>query len=37
LLSYVSGIGEKMAENIVNYRAENGAFTSRKDLKKVPD
>ena len=25
-----------MAENIVNYRAENGAFTSRKDLKKVP-
>ena len=36
LLSYVSGIGEKIAENIVNYRAENGAFTSRKDLKKVP-
>jgi uncharacterized protein len=36
LLSYVSGIAEKMAENIVNYRAENGAFTSRKDLKKVP-
>jgi uncharacterized protein len=36
LLSYVSGIGEKMAENIVNFRAENGAFTSRKDLKKVP-
>ncbi|MFT3919464.1 Tex family protein [Cloacibacterium sp.] len=36
LLSYVSGIGEKMAENIVNYRAENGAFTSRKDLKKIP-
>ena len=36
LLSYVSGIGEKMAENIVNYRAENGAFMSRKDLKKVP-
>lgn len=36
LLSYVSGIGEKMAENIVNYRAENGAFSSRKDLKKVP-
>jgi len=36
LLSYVSGIGEKMAENIVNYRAENGAFTERKDLKKVP-
>lgn len=36
LLSYVSGIGEKMAENIVNFRAEHGAFTSRKDLKKVP-
>lgn len=36
LLSYVSGIGEKMAENIVQYRAENGAFTSRAMLKKVP-
>jgi len=36
LLSYVSGIGEKMAENIVNYRSENGAFMSRKELKKVP-
>ncbi|MGC4130294.1 MAG: Tex family protein [Bergeyella sp.] len=36
LLSYVSGIGEKTAENIVNFRAENGAFTERKDLKKVP-
>jgi len=36
LLSYVSGIGEKMAENIVQYRAENGAFTSRAELKKVP-
>ena len=36
LLSYVSGIGEKMAENIVNYRSENGAFTDRKQLKKVP-
>ncbi len=36
LLSYVSGIGEKMAENIVNYRAENGPFATRKDLKKVP-
>ena len=36
LLSYVSGIGEKMAENIVNFRAENGAFTNRKQLKKVP-
>lgn len=36
LLSYVSGIGEKMAENIVNYRSENGAFEERKQLKKVP-
>lgn len=36
LLGYVSGIGEKMAENIVNFRSENGPFVSRKDLKKVP-
>lgn len=36
LLSYVSGIGEKMAENIVAYRTENGAFEDRKQLKKVP-
>ena len=36
LLSYVSGIGEKMAENIVAYRAGNGAFEERKELKKVP-
>jgi uncharacterized protein len=36
LLSYVSGIGEKMAENIVQYRTENGPFTERKQLKKVP-
>ena len=36
LLSYVSGIGDKMAENIVNFRAENGAFEDRKQLKKVP-
>lgn len=36
LLSYVSGIGEKLAENIVKYRAENGPFDSRKKLKKVP-
>ena len=36
LLSYVSGIGEKMAENIVKYRAENGAFVNRNQLKKVP-
>ncbi len=36
LLSYVSGIGEKMAENIVQYRTENGPFENRKELKKVP-
>jgi uncharacterized protein len=36
LLSYVSGIGEKLAENIVTYRSENGPFTDRKQLKKVP-
>ncbi|WP_060874387.1 Tex family protein [Myroides odoratus] len=36
LLSYVSGIGEKMAENIVQYRTEHGAFASRVELKKVP-
>ncbi|MFD2908576.1 Tex family protein [Flavobacterium ardleyense] len=36
LLSYVSGIGEKMAENIVAYRSENGPFEDRKELKKVP-
>ena len=36
LLSYVSGIGEKMAENIVNYRSENGPFEDRKQIKKVP-
>jgi uncharacterized protein len=36
LLSYVSGIGSKLAENIVNYREENGAFNSREELKKVP-
>ncbi|MFC2109037.1 Tex family protein [Bacteroidota bacterium] len=36
LLSYVSGIGPKLAENIVNYRSENGAFTKRQELKNVP-
>ena len=35
LLSYVSGIGETLAKNIVDYRNENGAFKSRKDLLKV--
>ena len=36
LLSYVSGIGEKMADNIVAFRSENGPFEDRKQLKKVP-
>tara|TARA_B100000809_G_scaffold138551_1_gene136178 strand:+ start:53869 stop:55983 length:2115 start_codon:yes stop_codon:yes gene_type:complete len=36
LLSYVSGIGPKLAENIINYRKENGAYTSRDQIKKVP-
>ncbi|SRX52691.1 Tex family protein [Aequorivita sp. CIP111184] len=36
LLSYVSGIGPKLAENVVNYREENGAFSSREEVKKVP-
>ena len=36
LLSYVSGIGPKLAENVVNYREENGAFSSREAIKKVP-
>jgi len=35
LLSYVSGIGPALAENIVEYRAEHGAYTSRKELLKV--
>ena len=36
LLTYISGLGPQMAQNIVNYRAENGAFNSRKELMKVP-
>ncbi|MDP4207693.1 MAG: Tex family protein [Bacteroidota bacterium] len=36
LLTYVSGLGPQLAQNIVNYRKENGAFSSRKELKKVP-
>lgn len=36
LLSYVSGIGPKLAENIVTYRDEKGPFTSRSDIKNVP-
>lgn len=36
LLMYVSGIGPLLAQNIINYRRENGAFRSRQELKKVP-
>ncbi len=36
LLSYVSGIGPKLAENIVAYRTENGAFADRASIHKVP-
>ena len=36
LLTYISGLGPAIAQNIVNYRAENGAFSSRKELLKVP-
>ena len=36
LLIYVSGLGESLAQNIVNWRTENGPFRSRRELKKVP-
>jgi len=36
ILSYVSGLGPVLAQNIINYRNENGPFKSRVDLKKVP-
>lgn len=36
LLMYVSGLGPALAKNIVDYRKEHGAFTSRAQLKKVP-
>lgn len=36
LLTYVSGLGPALAQNIVNYRSEHGAFTSRRELLKVP-
>lgn len=36
LLTYISGLGPTLAKNIVDYRRENGAFTSRAQLKKVP-
>ncbi len=35
LLTYVSGLGSKLAENVISYRDENGAFKSRAELKKV--
>jgi len=36
LLTYISGLGPQLAQNLVDYRKENGAFTSRKELMKVP-
>ena len=36
LLTYVSGLGPSLAQNIIDYRTANGAFTSRAQLKKVP-
>lgn len=36
LLTYISGLGPSLAKNIVDYRTDNGAFTSRAQLKKVP-
>ena len=36
LLTYVSGLGPQLAQNIVNFRKENGPFSARKELKKVP-
>ncbi len=36
LLTYISGLGPQLAQNIVDYRAENGAFNNRKELLKVP-
>ena len=36
LLTYVSGLGPGLAQNIIDYRSENGPFKSRQELKKVP-
>lgn len=36
LLTYVSGLGPQLAQNIIDYRTENGPYTSRKELLKVP-
>jgi len=35
LLTYISGLGPRLAQNVVEYRAENGAFSSRSEIKKV--
>jgi uncharacterized protein len=36
LLTYISGLGPQLAQNLVNYRRENGPFSSRRELMKVP-
>ena len=36
LLTYVAGVGPQLAQNIIDYRTVNGAFSSRKDIMKVP-
>ncbi len=36
LLTYISGLGPQLAQNLVDYRKENGAFSSRKEIMKVP-
>ena len=36
LLTYISGVGQQLAKNIVDYRTANGPFSSRKELMKVP-
>jgi uncharacterized protein len=36
LLTYISGLGPQLAQNVVDYRKENGAFSTRKELMKVP-
>ncbi len=36
LLTYISGLGPQLAQNVVDYRKENGAFSSRKEIMKVP-
>ena len=36
ILSYISGLGPQLAQNIIDYRSKNGAFSARNELKKVP-